>query len=136
MDVTYKINEAISVDQFVGVLQRSSLDERRPVDDRWSLQSMLEHSNLLITAWSGEKLVGVSRSLTDFSYCCYLSDLAVDQQFQHLGIGKTLIEKTKSQLGSKCKIILLASPAAEKYYPHIGFNKVTNAWLLPPASAK
>lgn len=136
MDVIYKINEVISVDQFIDILQRSSLDERRPVDDRQCLQSMLEHSNLLVTAWLDKKLIGVSRALTDFSYCCYLSDLAVDRQCQCLGVGKKLIQVTQDQLGQRCKLVLLAAPAAENYYPHIGFDKAESAWLLHPKPAK
>lgn len=91
---------------------------------------MLEHGNLLCTAWDGEQLVGVARSVTDFEFCCYLSDLAVDEQYQKQGIGKELIRLTRSRLGSKARIILLSAPKAEGYYPRIGFEAHRSAWIL------
>ena len=91
---------------------------------------MLQHANLLCTAWDGSKLVGVARSVTDFEYCCYLSDLAVDEDYQKAGIGRELIRLTRSRLGNKAKIILLAAPAAEAYYPKIGFDAHKSAWVL------
>jgi len=91
---------------------------------------MLQHANLLCTAWDGEKLVGVARSVTDFEYCCYLSDLAVDEAYQKSGIGKQLIGLTQSRLGSKAKIILLSAPKAEAYYPKIGFDAHRSAWIV------
>ena len=92
---------------------------------------MLQHANLLCTAWDDETLVGIARSLTDFEYCCYLSDLAVDVKYQKAGIGKRLIELTRSKLGGSAKIILLAAPKAETYYPKLGFAAHPSAWILP-----
>ena len=94
------------------------------------MEAMLEHANLLCTAWDGEKLVGVARSLTDFEYCCYLSDIAVDEAYQKRGIGKELIRLTQSKLGHNAKLILLAAPKAEGYYPKIGFEAHRSAWIL------
>lgn len=91
---------------------------------------MLANADLTVTAWEENRLVGVARSVTDFSYCCYLSDLAVDTDFQRQGIGRELIRQTTSLLGSKCKLILLAAPNASGYYPRIGFEKHPNAWVL------
>jgi predicted N-acetyltransferase YhbS len=97
---------------------------------------MLRHANLICTAWHGELLVGVSRSLTDFSYCCYLSDLAVDLKFQRKGIGKKLIGITQSRLHPQCKIILLAAPKAEGYYAKIGFALHHSAWIVAACELK
>lgn len=130
--IHYKINEPITPDQFIDVLQRSTLAERRPVDSRETIEGMLEHGNLLITAWDGDTLVGVSRSVTDFHYCCYLSDLAVDAGVQSKGIGKEMIRLTHAQLGPRCILILLAAPAADDYYPHIGFTQHNSAWVMLP----
>lgn len=91
---------------------------------------MLQHANLLCTAWDGAKLVGVARSVTDFEYCCYLSDLGVDERYQRQGIGKELIKLTQSKLGSKAKLILLSAPKAETYYPKVGFEAHRSAWIL------
>ena len=98
--IEYAVNRPITVEEFLEVLQRSALGQRRPVHDRRCLQGMLENSNLLVTAYHEGKLVGVVRSVTDFHYCCYLSDLAVDAAFQRQGIGKQLICLTRAQLGS------------------------------------
>jgi len=130
MQINYSHERTISVEQFIDVLRRSTLAERRPVNDRARLDSMLAHANLLCTAWHGDLLVGVSRSLTDFTFCCYLSDLAVDAAFQKQGIGKELIRLTRTRLHSACKIILLAAPKAEAYYPRIGFSQHRSAWVL------
>ena len=129
-EVHYSTTEFISVEQFIDVLRRSTLAERRPVEDRAAMEAMLRHANLLCTAWSGNKLVGVARSLTDFRYCCYLSDLAVDTSMQRQGIGKKLIRLTQSRLARGCKIILLAAPTAVDYYPGIGFAAHPSAWTI------
>ena len=131
MSIQYSASRRIGAAEFIDVLRRSTLAERRPVDDRDCIDNMLRHANLLCTAWNGEKLVGVARSVTDFSYCCYLSDLAVDLAYQQQGIGKELIRLTQTKLGPRCKIILLAAPKAAEYYPKIGFTAHPSAWTLP-----
>ncbi len=130
MNLRYESSQRINADEFIDVLKRSTLAERRPVNDRGRIEAMLKHANLLCTAWDGEKLVGVARSVTDFEYCCYLSDLAVDEQYQRQGIGKELIRLTQSRLSAKAKIILLSAPKAEAYYPKIGFEPHRSAWVL------
>jgi ribosomal protein S18 acetylase RimI-like enzyme len=128
----YRVGEAISPEQFIDVLRRSSLADRRPVDDPDCVAGMLRHADLVVTAWQNDQLVGVARSVTDFTYCCYLSDLAVDQGLQRAGIGRELIRKTREQLGARCTIILLSAPAATDYYPRMGFTRHASAWVLLP----
>jgi hypothetical protein len=130
MDITYKINAPVSVDQYIDVLNRSTLGERRPVDDPERIHKMLYNSNLLISAWREEELIGVARSVTDFAYCCYLSDLAVNVAYQKLGVGKFLIEVTKQQISPQSLLLLLSAPAAMDYYPNIGFEKADNAFII------
>ena len=134
MNILYQHSRQITGAEFVDLLKRSLLAERRPIDDPNCIKAMLQHSNLLCTAWDGPKLVGVARSITDFAYCCYLSDLAVDLEYQRIGIGKGLLRLTQSKLGNKAKIILLAAPNAETYYRHIGFEAHQSAWILPAKS--
>jgi predicted N-acetyltransferase YhbS len=131
MSIQYESSRAITEWQFVDVLRRSTLAERRPVDDLERIRAMLRHADLLCTAWDGEKLIGVARSVTDFAYCCYLSDLAVDVAYQRQGVGKGLIALTQSRLGAKASIILLAAPKATTYYPKLGFDAHGSAWILP-----
>lgn len=102
----------------------------RPVDDLDRIARMYASSNLVITAWDGETLVGVARSLTDFCYCCYLSDLAVRKEYQKLGIGKRLIRETKEKIGDQTMLLLLSAPAAMEYYPAVGFHEVKNAFII------
>ena len=135
MAIEYSTAKKISAAEFISVLNRSTLGERRPVDDEHCIADMLRHGNLLCTAWDSAKLVGVARSVTDFSYCCYLSDLAVDAAYQQQGIGKGLIRATQQALGPKCKIILLAAPNAVEYYPKVGFTRHNSAWLLGSTEA-
>jgi GNAT superfamily N-acetyltransferase len=130
MNIEYSWERKITSEQFIDILVRSTLGERRPVNDHASIADMLTHANLTCTAWDGELLIGVARSLTDFSYCCYLSDLAVDVKYQKQGVGKKLIQITGERLRPQCKIILLAAPKAEGYYPKIGFSKHQSAWIV------
>lgn len=130
MGIEYKINTPVSVDQFIGLLNASTLGERRPIDDRACMNGMVENSNLMVTAWSGEQLVGIARSVTDYHYACYLSDLAVHKSYQQTGIGKSLQSITQKQLGPKCKLILLAAPMANSYYEHIGYTNNPRCWVL------
>ena len=135
MEIAYKSDRQLSPEEFVDILSRSTLAERRPVEDETCIAGMLEHADLLVTAWDGDRLVGVSRSVTDFTYCCYLSDLAVDLAYQRQGIGKRLIDETRERLGPRCSIVLLAAPAAADYYPRIGFQHLPQAWGLPRRQA-
>jgi GNAT superfamily N-acetyltransferase len=130
LDIEYTVNQSITTDQFINLLNASTLGLRRPVDDRACVEGMLKHGNLLVTAWHEEKLVGVARSVTDFYFACYLSDLAVDEDYQKMGIGKQLQVLTQAQLGPKCNLILLAAPAANDYYSHIGFSHHPRCWVL------
>lgn len=128
--ITYRDEAQISAAQAIDLYIRSSLGERRPINNLQTFESMLKHANLTITAWDGDQLIGISRSLTDFSYVAYLADLAVDQKYQRQGIGKKLVDETKIRLGPDCMIVLLAAPKANDYYQHIGFEHNPRAWTL------
>lgn len=130
MNYVYRSDKKISPAQFIDILKRSTLDERRPVNSPERIEKMLTHGNVLITAWDKDKLIGVSRALTDFSFCCYLSDLAVDKDYQKRGIGKKLIEETHRVAGVLTSLILLAAPAAVNYYPKIGMEKFSDCFII------
>ncbi len=127
--IRYSATETITVGQFRGILERSTLGERRPLDSEDTLDAMLTNASLLATAWDDEMLVGIARSVTDFAFCCYISDLAVDEAYQRQGIGRQLIEATAQRLGPHCKIILLAAPKADSYYGGVGFQRHPRAWV-------
>ena len=130
MSIDYKINALVSAAEFIDLLQRSTLGERRPIDDRACMEGMLANSSLTVTAWDGAQLVGIARSVTDFHYACYLSDLAVCRSYQKTGVGRRLQALTQEQLGPRCTLILLAAPAANDYYGHIGYSNNPRCWVL------
>ena len=130
--IRYQTGNDLNLDVLIELYKASTLGERRPIDDRARMASMLRHANLVVSAWDGEQLVGVSRALSDFSFVTYLSDLAVRQSHQKQGIGKELIRRTQALAGKHAKLLLLAAPAAEKYYPHVGFTHHPQAWMLGP----
>ena|SRR5256884_2352332 len=130
--ITYKTVNDLDLDAVIDLYRASTLGERRPIDDRERMSAMLKNANLTITAWDQELLVGISRALSDFCYITYLSDLAVRASHQSQGIGKELIRRTQAAGGPKTTLLLLAAPAAERYYPHIGFTHHPEAWLLNP----
>lgn len=119
-----------TVEEFAGVLERSGLAARRPVEDRDRLASMLAGANLVVTAWDGDDLVGIARSLTDRVYVTYLADLAVARSHQSLGIGRRLVHETVAACDPGCRVVLLAAPAAADYYPRLGFDAHPSAWVL------
>lgn len=127
--ISYQIEKHLDIVEFRNVLERSTLAARRPVQDQQRLKSMLDHGNLIITARVDGVLVGVARSLTDFTFCTYLSDLAVDEAWQKKGIGKELIRRTKLET-PLAKLILLAAPAAVAYYPKIGMAHFPQCYVL------
>jgi GNAT superfamily N-acetyltransferase len=126
--ISYVEAPHVSALQLAELFQASGI--RRPVDDLPRLQKMLKHSNLIVGAYAGERLVGIARALTDFSYCCYLSDLAVARQYQRHGIGRELIQRVKRCVGDKSMLLLLSSPEAMQYYPRIGLEPVANGWII------
>ena len=131
MDPTYQLEPALDADEFVDVLVRSTLAERRPVSDRATVLDMLRHADLIVTARVDGLLVGVSRAVTDYSFCTYLSDLAVDAAYQSRGIGRELIRRTHEAAGLKTTLVLLAAPAARGYYPHVGLVAHDSCWIIP-----
>ena len=130
--LTYTSDRTVTLDEFREILIRSTLGERRPIEDDSVIEGMIKNSNLVVTCWDEDQLVGIARSVTDFHYCCYLSDLAVDQSYQGRGIGKRLVDETACRLGDSCSVILLSAPAAVDFYPGIGFEKHPQAWVLSP----
>ena len=129
--LNYKVNEPIDADQFIDVLRRSTLGERRPIEDRTCMEGMVRHGNLTVSAWDGEKLVGIVRCLTDFSYICYLSELAVDRDWQRRGVGVELINRAQEALGPRCTIRLISAPGAVAYYEKIGLDRNPQCFELP-----
>jgi len=128
--IIYHSDLKITASDFVDVLQRSTLGERRPIDNPLRIQKMLDEADVIVTAWSDNKLIGISRAVTDFSFCCYLSDLAVDVQYQHQGIGKQLVLLTHVAAGSETQLILLAAPKAVDYYPKIGMKQFSHCFVF------
>ena len=131
MSIEYGLEPELDPAEFIDVLTRSTLAERRPVDRPDVMRAMLRHADIIVTARSDGRLVGISRAVTDFSYCTYLSDLAVDQACQRRGIGRELIRRTHEAAGLGTSLILLAAPAARTYYPHIGLQKHDSCWIIP-----
>ncbi len=127
-EIDYRVNAKVDTKQFIDIIRRSGL--RRPIDDATRIQRMIDQANLTVTAWDNDKLIGIARSLTDFSYCCYLSDLAVDKEYQRAGIGKELVRRIRQEAGEETSLILLAAPEAMEYYPKIGFEKLENAFII------
>ena len=130
MKIAYDLEPSLNATEFIDVLVRSTLAERRPINRPDIVRGMLEHADIILTARVDGKLVGVSRALTDYSYCTYLSVLAVDQAFQGKGIGRELIRRTHAAAGVHTTLILLAAPKARTYYPHIGMERHDSAWTI------
>ena len=129
--VELRVGNDLDVDEVTDVYRDLTLGERRPVDDRQRMLAMLANANLVVTAWDGDIMVGIARSVSDFAYATYLSDLAVRRSHQRRGIGRALIARTQRE-GGQARIILLASPAAADYYPRIGLRRHDSAWCLSP----
>jgi N-acetylglutamate synthase-like GNAT family acetyltransferase len=129
MVITYKVNARIEPHQLADVFKASGI--RRPIDDLNRMKKMLDNSNLLVTAWDGEKLIGVARAFADYAYSCYLSDLAVDKDYQDNGIGQDLVNEIQKQIGDESNLLLLASPEVIEYYPKLGFERADNAYIIP-----
>jgi GNAT superfamily N-acetyltransferase len=132
VDVVYAIESypELNAEEFRDVLRRSTLAERRPMDEPETIRGMLEHADVIVTARVDGLLVGISRAITDYHFCTYLSDLAVDEAYQRLGIGKELIRRTHEAVGRKTQLILLAAPKARAYYPHIGMAAHDSCWTI------
>ena len=128
--ITYQYGNQLDLEQVIELYRASTLGERRPIDDPHIVAKMLAHANLIVTAWEGDLLVGISRTLTDFAYVGYLSDLAVRDSHQNQGIGTEMIVQTRAQMGPRSMLILLAAPKAVGYYPKIGFTQHPSAWIL------
>ena len=133
-EVHYALEPDLSADQFIAVLEASTLAARRPVGERARVERMLRHANIIVTARAGGagpvgRLIGVSRALADFGFCCYLSDLAVDRAWQRCGIGRVLIDRTWDAAGHETTLILLSAPAAVDYYPHIGMRRHEHCYV-------
>ena len=130
-EIVFAVEESLSITEFLSILNRSGLAERRPMDEEGTIFGMLNHCTVIVTARSGRLLVGISRAITDFHFCTYLSDLAVDRDHQKRGIGRELIHRTHEAAGLKTTLILLAAPAAREYYPHIGMTAHGSCWIIP-----
>lgn len=127
--ILYRDDHRPGLDEARELYRASTLGERRPVDDDARFAAMLAHANLIVTSWDGAQLVGISRCTTDFVWTTYLADLAVRAAHQRRGIGRELIRRTQAA-APQAKLLLLAAPAAESYYPHLGFDPVARAWML------
>jgi GNAT superfamily N-acetyltransferase len=132
MEIVYKLEAypEIHPEEFIDLLRRSTLADRRPVAEAETVRGMLVHAAVIVTARTGGLLVGVSRAITDFHYCTYLSDLAVDEKWQRQGIGRELIKRTHEAAGIHTTLILLAAPKAREYYPHVGLIPHDSCWII------
>ncbi|CAH1208917.1 hypothetical protein PAECIP111893_02934 [Paenibacillus plantiphilus] len=127
--ITYKETKAITASELARVFSSSGI--RRPVEDLPRLEQMIANADIVLTAWDGDKLIGIARALTDYAYCCYLSDLAVDADYQKAGIGNELVKHVQARIGEEVSLVLLSAPGAMEYYPRIGFAHANNCFLIP-----
>jgi len=130
MAIIYRDDAQLNVEHVIELYKKSTLGERRPIDRPDIFAGMISNADIIITAWDGDNLIGISRALTDFTYVTYLADLAVDEAYQHQGIGKKLIDETQKRTEPQCMMVLLAAPNANDYYPKIGFTHNPRAWML------
>lgn len=130
MAILYRNDAPLQVEQVIELYKRSTLGARRPVDRPDIFAGMINNSNLVVTAWDAERLVGIARGLTDFVYVTYLADLVVDEDYQCQGIGKQLIDEVQQCTEPDCMMVLLAAPQANDYYPKLGFTHNPRAWML------
>lgn len=128
MNIQFKVNAKVTAAAVIEVFKSSGIN--RPVHDAALIQAMLDNSNLIITAWDGAELIGIARSVTDYNYCCYLSDLAVKKEKQKSGVGKTLIELTQNAIGENTMLLLLSTGPAMEYYPKVGFEKIEDGFVI------
>lgn len=126
--ITYSEEKTLKAIDVAQVFRSSGI--RRPIEDLDRIQSMIDNANLIISAWHDDKLVGIARAITDYAYCCYLSDLAVDGNYQKHGIGKELVSRVQNKIGDQCSLVLLSAPGAMEYYPKLGFDKADNAFAI------
>lgn len=131
MSITYALEPDVDVDEFISLLERSTLAARRPMASRQRLDAMLRHADVIVAARNEDRLlVGISRAISDFNYFTFLIDLAVDEAYQRQGIGRQLISETHEAAGRNTSLALHAAPAAEKYYPHAGMEAYDNCWRI------
>jgi predicted N-acetyltransferase YhbS len=128
--IVYALEPELSAPEFRAVLAACTLGGRRPIDEPARLEQMLRNADVIVTARDGGRLVGVARAVTDFAFCCYLSDLAVDTSYQHQGIGKRLIDETRAAAGVATSLFLFAAPGAEAYYPKVGMSPMHSGWVI------
>jgi GNAT superfamily N-acetyltransferase len=128
MQIQFRVNEKLNAQAVIEVFKSSGIV--RPIEDPKRIQTMLDNSNLVVSAWNGNELIALARSVTDYSYCCYLSDIAVKKEHQKFGIGKTLIELTQEAIGEDTMLIFLSNIAALEYHPKAGFEKVENGYMI------
>ena len=126
--IKYLKNVDLNLEDIILVFRKSSIN--RPIENINRIKSMFDNSNLVISAWDEDKLVGLCRALTDFSYCCYLSDLAIDIDYQRQGIGRTMIDLVKKEISDEVALILLSAPSAMSFYPKVGFGKIENGFII------
>ena len=126
--ITYEIARNYDIEKIIEVFESSGII--RPTKEKERIRFMFENANLIYFAYNNGELIGLARCVTDFSYCCYLSDLAVKKEYQKQGVGKKLIEKVREHIGEKVSLILLAANSAMNYYPKIDFEKADNAFII------
>ncbi len=129
-EIEYRSGNDLVLAEVIDLYRESTLGERRPIDDERIVVDMLRHANLVVTAWDRQTMVGIARTLTDFSYVGYLADLAVRASYQNRGIGTELIKRTRDLMGARSRLVLLAAPKAVDYYPRVGFKRHESAWVL------
>lgn len=134
MNISYSFDKIPTADQIIELYDNAGLP--RPTSDKERIQKMYDNSNLIITAWDNELLVGVSRSITDWVWSCYLSDLAVRDEYKKEGIGRKLINLTKEKVGEQSMVLLLSVPSAMEYYPKVGFTKQESSFIINRADWK
>lgn len=114
----------IDVDEFRSLLQRTGFD----VQDRTRIATALLES-ITIGAWHDAKLVGVARIVTDSAVTATLAELAVDPEYQHRGLGRTLLSRAYDAT-PRGELSIIAPRGTGPFFEALGADRALASFVL------
>ncbi len=117
--ITFSEKKNLDPAKLVRLYQQAPWTKGRTLEDA---REMLRHTDVAVTAWDGDLLVGFGRVLTDYVYRATIWDVIVDKTYQRRGVGANVIQRILTHPRLKKVELFWLCTRMPGFYEKLGFS--------------
>jgi len=117
--ITFAEKKDLDPTKLVRLYHQAPWAKGRTLEDA---REMLRHTDVAVTAWDGDLLIGFGRVLTDYVYRATIWDVIVDKAYQRQGIGADIVQRILNHPRLKKVELFWLCTRMPGFYEKLGFS--------------